>query len=135
MPTVLGLEGSANKVGAGVVRDGRVLSNRRATYVTPPGHGEPKHPPPKSPFSNPKTPRFRSLGRTSGRVVTFSAGTSGSGFAPGPVSRHHREKLLGLVEAALGDAGLRPADIDGIAFTKGAERRPHRDPIGTHWDP
>uniref|UniRef100_A0A8V0WZH1 Gcp-like domain-containing protein n=1 Tax=Gallus gallus TaxID=9031 RepID=A0A8V0WZH1_CHICK len=88
MPTVLGLEGSANKVGAGVVRDGRVLSNRRATYVTPPGHG----------------------------------------FAPGPVSRHHREKLLGLVEAALGDAGLRPADIDGIAFTKGAERRPHSDP-------
>lgn len=39
MPTVLGLEGSANKVGAGLVRDGRVLSNRRATYVTPPGHG------------------------------------------------------------------------------------------------
>lgn len=40
MPTVLGLEGSANKVGAGVVRDGVILSNRRATYVTPPGHGE-----------------------------------------------------------------------------------------------
>lgn len=39
MPTVLGLEGSANKVGAGVVRDGVILSNRRATYVTPPGHG------------------------------------------------------------------------------------------------
>ncbi|KAM6114498.1 LOW QUALITY PROTEIN: tRNA N6-adenosine threonylcarbamoyltransferase [Phoenicopterus ruber ruber] len=39
MPTVLGLEGSANKVGAGVVRDGIILSNRRATYVTPPGHG------------------------------------------------------------------------------------------------
>ncbi|KAM8793630.1 tRNA N6-adenosine threonylcarbamoyltransferase [Eudromia elegans] len=39
MPTVLGLEGSANKVGVGVVRDGRVLSNARATYVTAPGHG------------------------------------------------------------------------------------------------
>ncbi|KAM9251685.1 tRNA N6-adenosine threonylcarbamoyltransferase [Cariama cristata] len=39
MPTVLGLEGSANKVGVGVVRDGVILSNRRATYVTPPGHG------------------------------------------------------------------------------------------------
>ncbi|XP_065509102.1 tRNA N6-adenosine threonylcarbamoyltransferase [Caloenas nicobarica] len=39
MPTVLGLEGSANKVGAGVVRDGVILSNARATYVTPPGHG------------------------------------------------------------------------------------------------
>lgn len=40
MPTVLGLEGSANKVGAGIVRDGAVLSNPRATYVTPPGHGD-----------------------------------------------------------------------------------------------
>ncbi|XP_071657490.1 tRNA N6-adenosine threonylcarbamoyltransferase isoform X5 [Patagioenas fasciata] len=39
MPTVLGLEGSANKVGAGVVRDGVILSSARATYVTPPGHG------------------------------------------------------------------------------------------------
>ncbi|XP_057252496.1 tRNA N6-adenosine threonylcarbamoyltransferase, partial [Pezoporus wallicus] len=39
MPTVLGLEGSANKVGAGVVRDGVILSSRRATYVTPPGQG------------------------------------------------------------------------------------------------
>ncbi|KAM6289272.1 tRNA N6-adenosine threonylcarbamoyltransferase-like [Aegotheles albertisi] len=39
MPAVLGLEGSANKVGAGVVRDGVILSNRRATFVTPPGHG------------------------------------------------------------------------------------------------
>ena len=56
MPTVLGLEGSANKVGAGVVRDGRVLSNRRATYVTPPGHGEPKHPPPQKPPNPPYDP-------------------------------------------------------------------------------
>ncbi|XP_039241941.1 probable tRNA N6-adenosine threonylcarbamoyltransferase [Pipra filicauda] len=79
MPTVLGLEGSANKVGAGVVRDGAVLSNRRATYVTPPGHG----------------------------------------FAPGPTGRHHRERLLGLVGAALRDAGVGPAELDGVAFTKG----------------
>ncbi|XP_069735256.1 tRNA N6-adenosine threonylcarbamoyltransferase isoform X3 [Phaenicophaeus curvirostris] len=39
MPAVLGLEGSANKVGAGIVRDGRILSNRRETFVTPPGSG------------------------------------------------------------------------------------------------
>uniref|UniRef100_A0A8C3NF83 N(6)-L-threonylcarbamoyladenine synthase n=1 Tax=Geospiza parvula TaxID=87175 RepID=A0A8C3NF83_GEOPR len=79
MPTVLGLEGSANKVGAGVVRDGAVLSNRRATYVTPPGHG----------------------------------------FAPGPTGRHHRAVVLGLVRAALSEAGLQPRDLDGVAFTKG----------------
>lgn len=39
MPTVLGMEGSANKLGIGVVRDGVVLSNPRVTYITPPGEG------------------------------------------------------------------------------------------------
>lgn len=40
MPTVLGFEGSANKIGVGVVRDGAVLANPRRTYVTPAGTGE-----------------------------------------------------------------------------------------------
>ncbi|CAL8101973.1 unnamed protein product [Calicophoron daubneyi] len=39
MPTVLGMEGSANKLGIGVVSNGVVLSNPRSTYVTPPGEG------------------------------------------------------------------------------------------------
>ncbi|XP_074184052.1 tRNA N6-adenosine threonylcarbamoyltransferase isoform X3 [Rhinolophus sinicus] len=39
MPAVLGFEGSANKIGVGVVRDGKVLANPRRTYVTPPGTG------------------------------------------------------------------------------------------------
>lgn len=39
MPTVIGFEGSANKLGIGVVRDGVVLSNPRHTYITPPGEG------------------------------------------------------------------------------------------------
>lgn len=37
--TVIGLEGSANKVGVGIVRDGVVLANPRETYVPPPGEG------------------------------------------------------------------------------------------------
>ncbi|XP_048675377.1 tRNA N6-adenosine threonylcarbamoyltransferase isoform X4 [Caretta caretta] len=37
--TVLGLEGSANKVGTGLVRDGQVLSNPRRTFVPAPGQG------------------------------------------------------------------------------------------------
>lgn len=36
---VIGLEGSANKIGIGIIRDGEVLSNPRATYITPPGEG------------------------------------------------------------------------------------------------
>eukprot|EP01086_Lenisia_limosa_P016032 TRINITY_DN5578_c0_g1_i1.p1 TRINITY_DN5578_c0_g1~~TRINITY_DN5578_c0_g1_i1.p1 ORF type:complete len:337 (-),score=68.11 TRINITY_DN5578_c0_g1_i1:57-1067(-) len=36
----LGLEGSANKLGIGIVRDdGEILANVRHTYITPPGQG------------------------------------------------------------------------------------------------
>lgn len=36
----LGIEGSANKIGVGIVRDdGTILANPRKTYVTPPGTG------------------------------------------------------------------------------------------------
>lgn len=37
--TVIGFEGSANKLGIGIVQDGEVLSNPRHTYITPPGEG------------------------------------------------------------------------------------------------
>lgn len=37
---IMGFEGSANKLGIGVVRgDGEILSNVRVTYVSPPGFG------------------------------------------------------------------------------------------------
>uniref|UniRef100_A0A5S6QRX4 N(6)-L-threonylcarbamoyladenine synthase n=1 Tax=Trichuris muris TaxID=70415 RepID=A0A5S6QRX4_TRIMR len=39
MTVAIGLEGSANKVGVGIVRDGVILSNPRRTYVSPPGEG------------------------------------------------------------------------------------------------
>lgn len=39
MVCVIGFEGSANKMGVGIVRDGEVLANPRVTYVTPPGQG------------------------------------------------------------------------------------------------
>ena len=39
MVLVIGLEGSANKIGIGIIRDGEVLSNPRSTYITPPGQG------------------------------------------------------------------------------------------------
>lgn len=35
----LGFEGSANKLGIGIIKDGEVLSNPRVTYITPPGEG------------------------------------------------------------------------------------------------
>ncbi len=35
----LGLEGSANKLGVGIMRDSTILANLRHTYITPPGTG------------------------------------------------------------------------------------------------
>lgn len=35
----IGFEGSANKIGIGIIQDGKVLSNPRRTYITPPGEG------------------------------------------------------------------------------------------------
>jgi N6-L-threonylcarbamoyladenine synthase len=36
----MGIEGSANKIGVGIVdKEGRVLSNPRETFITPPGTG------------------------------------------------------------------------------------------------
>jgi len=39
MTVIIGFEGSANKIGVGIVKDGEVLSNPRRTYMTPPGEG------------------------------------------------------------------------------------------------
>lgn len=39
MVLAIGLEGSANKLGIGVVNNGVVLSNCRRTFITPPGEG------------------------------------------------------------------------------------------------
>lgn len=35
----IGFEGSANKIGVGIIRDGEVIANVRRTYITPPGEG------------------------------------------------------------------------------------------------
>ena len=40
MTIAVGFEGSANKLGVGIIRDQDVLSNVRHTYITPPGEGE-----------------------------------------------------------------------------------------------
>jgi N6-L-threonylcarbamoyladenine synthase len=40
MVIAIGFEGSANKLGVGIVHDGVVLSNCRRTFITPPGEGD-----------------------------------------------------------------------------------------------
>ncbi|KAK9495184.1 glycoprotease family-domain-containing protein [Lipomyces doorenjongii] len=92
-PTVaLGLEGSANKLGVGIIRhfprpatktDARppaqILANIRHTYITPPGEG----------------------------------------FLPRDTAKHHRSFVVELVKDALKTSGLTPDDIDCVCFTQG----------------
>lgn len=88
----LGIEGSANKVGVGIVRyvgngknsfgdggDFEILSNPRKTYVPP----------------------------------------AGQGFLPRDTAWHHQAHVVPLVRAALAEAGLKPSDVSCICFTKG----------------
>lgn len=86
----LGLEGSANKLGIGIIRHeassplshntgAEVLSNIRDTYITPPGEG----------------------------------------FLPRDTARHHRNWIVRLVKQALDESGLSFSEIDVICFTRG----------------
>lgn len=93
----LGMEGSANKLGIGVIKQPlldttlvgdnshdchtEILSNVRNTYVTPPGEG----------------------------------------FLPRDTARHHRNWCVRIIKEALEEAGIKdPAnEIDVICFTKG----------------
>lgn len=85
----LGLEGSANKLGVGVIKHNigalslenraEVLSNVRDTYVSPPGEG----------------------------------------FLPRDTARHHRNWAVRIIKRALIDAKVKGIDLDCICFTQG----------------
>jgi N6-L-threonylcarbamoyladenine synthase len=76
---VLGIEGSANKLGIGIMNDDKVLCNERVTYITPPG----------------------------------------TGFIPSDTGRHHRTKIIKLLEKSLEVANIKLSQIDLICYTKG----------------
>ena len=79
----VGIEGSANKVGVGIVlcKDGEydILSNPRKTYITP----------------------------------------AGQGFLPRETAWHHQNHIVALVRCALKEAGVTPAQVDCVCYTKG----------------
>ena len=91
MVVAIGLEGSANKLGIGIIQYSpndplngesepfRILSNPRKTFITPPGEG----------------------------------------FLPRETAWHHQTHAAPLVREALALAGITPDQIDCICFTQG----------------
>ena len=110
----LGIEGSANKLGVGIVReDGTILSNVRHTYITPPGmlflllHTD-----------NFVIDAFNFVidAFCHRRVVVITTTTrndvhsilfAGTGFLPKETAEHHRKHILRLVGEALIESGLK----------------------------
>ncbi|KAK3270012.1 N6-L-threonylcarbamoyladenine synthase [Cymbomonas tetramitiformis] len=87
----LGIEGSANKIAVGVVRDdGTILSNPRKTYITPAGTGF--------------LPRETALHHQD---------------CPAFARDHFFEQILPLVHEALKEAGISPKELDCLCYTKG----------------
>jgi N6-L-threonylcarbamoyladenine synthase len=87
---VLGIEGSANKVGVGIVRyDPRDFDGGAGSYHV---------------LANPRK--------------TFIAET-GQGFLPKETAWHHQHHIVALIRTAMTEAQISPDIISAIAFTKG----------------
>ena len=96
----LGLEGSANKLGVGII----------------------SHPSPSKILSTSSKPQCGSP--TQPAIIlsnirhTFHA-PPGEGFLPKDTAKHHRAWVVRLVGQAMAEAGVGIADIDCICYTKG----------------
>ncbi|CAN0033873.1 unnamed protein product, partial [Laminaria digitata] len=44
---------------------------------------------------------------------------AGTGFLPRETAWHHQQHVVALVREVLGDASLKPGDVDVICYTKG----------------
>lgn len=84
MVIVIGMEGSANKIGIGIIQDGVVLSNPRKTFITPPGEGN-----------------SHVLLEVNG---IYSINSIITGFQPSETARHHQSVIIGLLQSALDEA-------------------------------
>ncbi|GAB7343767.1 hypothetical protein MBLNU457_1741t1 [Dothideomycetes sp. NU457] len=99
MPISIGLEGSANKLGVGII-----------------WHPSPQH---DSPQSTPKDlPPSQGVRILANLRHTFVS-PPGTGFLPKDTAEHHRRWVVRLVKQAMKQAGTPIADIDCICFTKG----------------
>ncbi|KAB8416343.1 hypothetical protein FH972_024863 [Carpinus fangiana] len=98
MPISLGLEGSANKLGIGLIQHDLPLTTSDNT-------------------SNPKTqtPRITVLANLRHTYVS----PAGTGFLPKDTALHHRRWVVRLVKRALLQSRLAPADVDCVCYTKG----------------
>ncbi len=129
--TALGIEGSANKVAVGIIRytpstcDDKTVSssslpkaNREGLVSGSSSNTSDSSMPSmtSSTFSIPiDSSQFSILSNPRKTYIT----RPGQGFLPRETAWHHQAHVTSLVSFALKEAGLTPADIDIICYTKG----------------
>ncbi|QIW99483.1 hypothetical protein AMS68_005001 [Peltaster fructicola] len=108
MPIAIGLEGSANKLGVGIISHPARPSTPQSPHDS--AHSDDEH--------------SRQDKSSSGVEIlanlrhTFHA-PPGAGFLPKDTAAHHRRWVVRLVKQAMKQANVSVADIDCICFTKG----------------
>lgn len=107
MPIALGLEGSANKIGVGVI-----LHRTAATSAPPSPHDSAHSDDEYSKSSSPPTEILSNLRHT-------FVSPPGTGFLPKDTAAHHRRWVVRLVKQAIIQARIEIDDIDCICFTQG----------------
>ncbi|KAL1583694.1 tRNA N6-adenosine threonylcarbamoyltransferase [Cladosporium halotolerans] len=108
MPIAIGLEGSANKLGVGVILH---------PTSTPPSPHDSAHSDEDSPQSRKKaySPPAQILSNLRHTFVS----PPGTGFLPKDTAAHHRRWVVRLVKQAMKQAKVKLEDVDCICYTKG----------------
>ncbi|TKA75959.1 tRNA N6-adenosine threonylcarbamoyltransferase [Cryomyces minteri] len=106
MPIAIGLEGSANKLGVGIIHQPTPFTPSVNNPTPPPS------PPSKSSHASPPARILANLRHT-------YVSPPGSGFLPKDTAQHHRRWVVRLVKQAMKQAGVTVEDVDCICFTKG----------------
>lgn len=90
MVIAIGFEGSANKLGIGIIKDGVVLANPRRTFITPPGEG---------------TSIYLTFSIYSDTIADKVANLQ-PGFKPTDTAKHHQAHVVPLLRLALDEASV-----------------------------
>lgn len=108
MPIAIGLEGSANKLGVGII-------SHPGRESTPPSPHDSAH----SDDDNPGQSKAPSGVKILANLRHTYHAPPGAGFLPKDTAAHHRRWVVRLVKQAMKQANVTVAGIDCICFTKG----------------
>ena len=111
MPIALGLEGSANKLGVGIIEHLPLQPSNLSS--TPPSPHDSAHSDDEGPSKS--SPAVKILCNLRHTFVS----PPGTGFLPKDTAAHHRKWVVRLVKQAIKQSGLQISDIDCICYTRG----------------